>query len=86
MNAEILPLPTFKRSLRFFQYIGIALRAIATYLDGGTMPLPRPNDLAQAELEDAQIKLFIALRQQEQANHVVKYLEARINRLKEMRQ
>lgn len=81
MNPDILPIPNVKRSLTVFQYLGRALRAIATYFDGGTMTPSHTRDLAKAELDDLRVKLFVALREQAQANHVVKYLEARIEHL-----
>lgn len=81
MNPDILPIPNVKRSLTIFQYLARALRVIATYFDGGTMPPSHTRDLAAEELADLRVKLFVAVRQKEQADHVVKYLEARINQL-----
>lgn len=82
MNEHLLPIPNVKRSLTFFQYVGAVLRAIAAYCDGGSIAPPSTQQLAREELQDLQVKLYVALRQREQAEHVVKYLEARISRLK----
>lgn len=83
MNHYLLPVPIVKQSLTVFQYLGRALRYFATYCDGGSMAPPSMRQLAQEELSDLQVKLYVALREKEQAEHVVKYLEARITRLKE---
>lgn len=80
----MLDVPVYKQSFTFFQYVGKALRAIATYFDGGTIPPPSTKAICQPYLRETEVSLLLAREKLEVAQHTVNLLEARVARLKGM--